>query len=101
MAAVERIVHIDMSKHTREQAEKMIKSATLAVERDAILYAPYDIGNLRGSITHQVSGLRGTVGTPVEYAPHVEYGTVHMQRQQYLRPALDGVAKQIERLWGG
>ena len=99
--AVKRIAHIDMSKHTREQAERMIKSATLAVEGDAKLYAPVDTGNLRGSITHQVSGLSGTVGTPLEYAPHVEYGTVHMQRQPYLRPALDGVANRVKGLWGG
>jgi phage gpG-like protein len=29
------------------------------------------------------------VGTPVEYAPHVEFGTVHTRARPFLRPALD------------
>jgi len=29
------------------------------------------------------------VGTPVDYAPHVEYGTVRMNAQPFLRPSLD------------
>ena len=99
--AVERIVHVDMSRHTQKQAEKMVRSATLAVEQQAKQLAPVDTRALRGSITHRVSGLQGEVGTSIEYGPYVEYGTYRMAAQPYLRPALDSVAKQLRNLWGG
>ena len=99
--AVERIVHVDMSKHTRSQAEKMIRSATLATEQQAKQLSAVDTGALRRSITHRVSGLYGEVGTSIEYGPYVEYGTYRMAAQPYLRPALDSVAKQLRNLWGG
>ena len=121
--AVERIVHVDMSKHTRSQAEKMIRSATLAIEQQAKQLAMPDTGALRRSITHRVSGLQGEVGTSIEYGPHVEYGTqphainsavyirgvgfryigMHpgTRAKPFLRPALDSVAKQLRNLWGG
>lgn len=50
-----------------------------AVERSAKQKAPKDTGALRNSITSKVekdgSEIVGTVFTPLEYAPYVEYGT--------------------------
>jgi hypothetical protein len=84
----------------------------LVVEGQAKLLAPVDSGRLRSSIT-TVSGYgdrtkpRGKgsvdsdliakpddknethVGTPVIYGPYIEYGTVKMSAQPFLRPALD------------
>ncbi|MFW6214135.1 MAG: HK97-gp10 family putative phage morphogenesis protein [Spirochaetota bacterium] len=98
--SVERIVHIDMSKHTQAQAEKMIASATLATEDQAAQLAPVDTGNLRGSISHRFAGpLEGEVFTPVEYGPYIEYGTRKMKAQPYMRPAVDEVRKQLVKLW--
>jgi len=99
--AVERIVHVDMSRHTQEQAERMIRAATIAVSNQAKQLSPVDTGALRRSITHQSSGLHGEVGTSIEYAPYIEYGTYRTPKQPYLRPALDAVAKQVRNLWGG
>ncbi len=99
--SVEHIRHFDMAKHTREQASKMIHSATLAIEGQAKLNAPYKTGLLRRSITHEVSELEGAVGTNVEYAEHQEYGTRYMDAQPYLRPAVDEIAGRIRRMWGG
>jgi len=99
--AVERIVHVDMSRHTQKQAEKMVRSATIAVEQQAKQLKAVDTGALRRSITHNVSGLYGEVGTSMEYAPYIEYGTYRTPKQPYLRPALDSVAKQLRNLWGG
>lgn len=47
------------------------------VEDSAKLLCPVDTGNLRGSIHHKVdtNELSVTIGTPVEYAPWIEFGT--------------------------
>ena len=37
--------------------------------------APSDIAELRGSLTKQVTAANAVVGTNVEYAPYVEFGT--------------------------
>ena len=53
----------------------VLEKACLIVENDAKSKVPYDTGNLRNSITHEVIGNEGFVGTNVEYAPYVEFGT--------------------------
>lgn len=47
------------------------------VKDSAVLLVPVDTGNLKGSIHFQVneSELYVRIGTPVEYAPYVEFGT--------------------------
>ena len=86
--------------------EQGIHKAGLLVEGDAKRLCPVDTGRLRSSIT-TTKGYDGdncvaTVGTNVEYAPYVEFGTgqrgdpsvQHRQEwlgqppQPYLRPAL-------------
>jgi HK97 gp10 family phage protein len=53
--------------------------ACALVERSAKQKAPKDTGALRRSITSEVnatgSDVIGTVFTPLEYAPYIEYGT--------------------------
>ena len=83
-----------------------------------------DTGRLRGSITHAtkdgVSRVRHSnskgagqhdavsrphseyevwIGTNVEYAPYVEYGTRKMSPRPYLRPALDNNRKLVRKLF--
>lgn len=82
----------------------------LIVEGQAKLRAPVRTGRLSGSITTQASdhgtepsgmGAVGSdkihppedenevlVGTPVDYGPYQEFGTVHSHAQPFLRPAL-------------
>lgn len=55
--------------------EATLEKACLLVENDAKRKCPVDTGQLRASITHEVEGQTGIVGTNVEYAPYVEYGT--------------------------
>lgn len=52
-----------------------LTKACLLVENYAKINCPVDTGQLRQSITHQVVDQTGVVGTNVEYAPYVEYGT--------------------------
>lgn len=55
--------------------EGPLTKACLLVENDAKKNCPVDTGQLRQSITHEVEGNTGVIGTNVEYAPYVEYGT--------------------------
>lgn len=52
----------------------LAKGCTI-VERAAKQKAPKDTGALKRSITSEVSGTTGTIFTPLEYAPDVEFGT--------------------------
>jgi len=54
-----------------------LNKAVARVEASARLNAPVDDGALRASITHEVdvAALQGSVGTPLSYAPYVEFGT--------------------------
>ena len=86
---------------------------------------PIGDGILRGSLKSKVRGDKVSVGTNIEYAPYVEYGTgihaeggrgrktpwvyfsekfgfvrtVGMKAQPYLRPALDINRKKLVALW--
>lgn len=57
------------------QIGEILTRACLLVERSAKQRAPKGTGELRRSIESKVEGLEGTVFTPLEYAPYVEYGT--------------------------
>lgn len=67
----------------------------IRVERAAKRAAPVDTGRLRSSIaretTRDADGFLARVGTDVEYAPYVEFGTQRASAQPFLRPALDSV----------
>lgn len=56
-----------------------IKKVTLWVEKTVKQSTPVDTGRLRASGTSQVLGSTGKVGTNVQYARFVEYGTKFMQ----------------------
>lgn len=57
------------------QIQGILQQSCLLVERSAKQRAPKGTGELRRSIESKVEGLEGTVFTPLEYAPYVEYGT--------------------------
>ncbi len=61
----------------------------LVAEGYAKRACPVDTGRLRNSITHVTRPDEKAVyiGTNVELAPHVEYGTVHQDPQPFLKPA--------------
>lgn len=65
--------------------------AALMVESAAKRNTPVDTGRLRSSIVRQDFGpFRRSVGTNVEYAIHVEFGTRYQRAQPFLYPALEG-----------
>ena len=80
-------------KEARDWLDKGMLKATLLVEREAKKGCPVDTARLRSSITSSVfhEGLFkqvGKVGTDVEYASYVEFGTSRMSAQPFLFPAL-------------
>ena len=72
-------------------ARREVKRAALNVQRKARQAVPVDTGRLRNSIAIEEveGGLDAKVGSNVEYAPHVEFGTVRMRARAYLFPAME------------
>lgn len=64
-----------MAKLSAVDLEEALNDSCLLVENTAKENCPVDSGQLRNSITSNVRGETGEVGTNVEYAPYVEYGT--------------------------
>lgn len=92
----------------------------MTIEGQAVELAPYLTGRLRGSITYATQKQRSRprspanqdesvstpgniwtlhVGSNVNYAEYVEYGTKHIAAQPYLRPALDWGRKPAQRIF--
>lgn len=62
-----------------EPVFEAVRDSTLLVMRDARINAPVDTGRLRASIVpamrREGDTIMGVVGSNVEYAPHMEFGT--------------------------
>jgi len=80
--------------------DKFLPQAAKIVEAEAKRRAPVDTGRLRSSINSGVSGDVAKVGTDVEYAPYMEYGTSRFPTgKPFLRPALDVSRKALVKLY--
>ena len=78
-------------------AEKELQLTALEIERDAKLNAPVDTGMLRASITSTGSGSEYEIGTNLEYAPFVEFGTRDMAAQPFLFPAFEKGVRDLQK----
>lgn len=83
---------------TPELMENVVKEVAIRVDAEAKKKAPVDTGNLRASITMEVDGLEATVGTNVEYAPFIEFGTSRQQAQPFMTPAKQKVENQVDKI---
>ena len=81
----------EVSENIKSALLRGMEKCGLTAERFAKKLAPYDTGNLRNSITHEVDDGEPAVyiGTNVEYAPYVCLGTIHMNAQPFLKPAVN------------
>jgi HK97 gp10 family phage protein len=87
-----KVDNIDLIKKATEEAVKVaLEAVGLQAENYAKRLCPVDTGNLRNSITHDtdVGELCAYVGTNVEYAAYVEYGTQKTKAQPYIKPAVN------------
>lgn len=83
-------------RNAPERLDEAIGEVAYGMERDAKIMVPVDTGALRNSIsTGQVTALLWRVQVGMEYGPHVEYGTVKMPAQPYMRPALDKARDEL------
>jgi hypothetical protein len=57
--------------------------------------APRDTGVLVASYRAEVNDLSGIAGSNIEYAPYVEFGTLHGPAQPHLVPSADRVAHAL------
>lgn len=80
---------------------KAVMAGAFVLEAAAKMKTPIDTGNLVNSINTELISSDETsafaeVGTGVEYAEHVEFGTSKMVAQPYMRPAYDETAETIK-----
>ena len=94
-----------------DNSEEIIKAKDDAIARalEAIgqqaegyskLLAPVDTGRLRNSITHDVETDEEAVyiGTNVDYAPYVEYGTRKTKAQPFIQPAVQDHSEEYKQM---
>lgn len=77
------------------KVSQVVRKTALDIEADAKRRSAVDTGAMRSSIGHDLKGdgrnaaMTADIGPTVEYAPHVEYGTVRQAPQPFMRPAAD------------
>lgn len=114
---------IEVIEAKNEAIARALETIGLVAERYAKEKAPVDTGRLRNSISHQVDDETVYVGTNVEYAPFLEFGTGKfaesggrptpwsyqdskgewhttngMKPQPYLRPAIDDHMSEYKQI---
>jgi HK97 gp10 family phage protein len=83
---------VDNTSQINQELAKKIARALEAVGTTAEGYAkelcPVDTGRLRDSITYSVDDDAVYLGSDVEYAPYVEFGTYKQKPQPFMGPAM-------------
>lgn len=83
---------VDNMSQINQELAKKIARALEAVGATAEAYAkelcPVDTGRLRDSITYSVNDNTVYLGSDVEYAPYVEFGTHKQKPQPFMSPAM-------------
>lgn len=80
------------------RASAVVRDATFAGEASAKTYVAVLSGTLRRSIHGEMeTNYRGAFGTPLDYGPSQEYGTVDMPAHPFIHPALDDVRPKFKR----
>ena len=85
-------------KDAPELMEDIVEQTALRVDKEAKKNCPVDTGNLRASISIDLNGMEAEVGTNVEYAPFIEYGTSKSKAQPFLTPAKQTVEGQLDKI---
>lgn len=92
----------DNSRQVIAEMKSRKKLALLAIgsaaEGHAKALTPVDTGRLRNSIAHAADSEAAYIGSNVEYAPYVEYGTVHNRAHHMLKKAATEHGDEYQRI---
>lgn len=73
-------------------SSELVEKAITDIAASAGATAPIDTGALAASYFAEMrSQFEGIAGSNMEYAPYVEYGTIHTSAQPHLVPASDRI----------
>ena len=78
--------------------ERGLEAIGLTAEGHAKKETPVDTGRLRNSITHAVKDKAAYIGTNVEYAPYVEFGSRGRDGKHMLQRAATEHTAEYKRL---
>lgn len=78
---------------------RALTEAAILVEGKAVEKVNVKTGALKQSITRVVDKLKAFVGTPLEYAPYIEFGTRFHKPYPFLRPAFFTSVKKINNIF--
>lgn len=85
----------------RRQVAVAVRKAALDVQAGAQQLVPVDTGATKNSIGVDLAAsgatLSATIGPTTNYAPYLEFGTVHMAPRPFMGPAADAVAPLLEQ----
>ena len=86
------------SNANMKDVKQIVKQNTAELTQGAQRKAPVDTGNLRRSITMDLSdgGLTGKVKPTADYAPYLEYGTRFQSAQPFVRPSFNKQKAQFK-----
>lgn len=92
--------NFDKAKESIERAiRESLNEIGLRITADAQTRAPVDTGNLRRSMAHEVEGSEAVyIGTNVEYAPDVEFGTSRQRAQPFLKDTFIANSEVVKRI---
>ena len=90
----------EVSDNIKAALLRGLETCGLAAEGYAKKLVPVDTGNLRNSVTHDVDDGEPAVyiGTNVEYAPYQELGTINMDANPFLKPAVADHANTYRKI---
>ena len=91
----------DIIREIRRKKERFVTEGGLIAESEMKARAPFDTGQLRGSIYSEV-GEEGAImysdtGPSTNYAEYVEYGTVYQRARPYAEPGWEAAVERIKR----
>lgn len=89
------------SQRVTKKTKAALRAGAYKIENEATELVPVLTGNLKRSIHTEVEEQRNEIvadiGTNVDYAEAVEYGTKNRPAKPYLRPAFDRKADEAEK----
>ena len=84
----------EIDDQLEKEIQDEINKTALRIETEAKKNTPVDTGRLRSSIKIDLRPLEAEIGTNVNYAAFVEFGTSKQSAQPYLFPAFERERKR-------